>query len=81
MVYCSYNAMLRPPVREICLDLFEDFYHNRKPFGSLPVKLSYTNITIQTRSFQASRENSCGNGGLLLLKHHPRLKRKNPTAL
>ena len=22
--------MLRPPVREICLDLFEDFYHNRK---------------------------------------------------
>lgn len=27
---CSYNAMLRPPVREICLDLFEDFYHNRK---------------------------------------------------
>ncbi|KAF8418764.1 hypothetical protein BGX38DRAFT_1252026 [Terfezia claveryi] len=33
-----YNAMLRPPVREICLDLFEDFYHNHKELSSISGK-------------------------------------------
>ncbi|KAF8467718.1 hypothetical protein BDZ91DRAFT_782414 [Kalaharituber pfeilii] len=33
-----YNAMLRPPVREMCLDLFEDFYHNHKELSSMTVK-------------------------------------------